>query len=169
METIGILALTFAVLTVYAIVRERIAAYTQPSRLEMARIGEELIGSERLPEDDKGFVRFLLDNATKPWPMVVATFALPALAIIYLFGWKVSEAFKEVRDEALTKKTEKFMKLVTGSLIAANPAFAFLILCWIIIIALAIVISGGTLTIIKKLWTNALVSDQAITGCLRWS
>jgi hypothetical protein len=107
----------------YPIAMRFIARAVQPSRLEMAALGDELLTSPHISEIDKGFIEMQLDEAFDWRDMLMIMIVIPIMAPKFILD-RPDRYWPNIQDEAVRKKFERFFTLSYRSASAANPICA---------------------------------------------
>ncbi|QEX24805.1 hypothetical protein FRZ61_47470 [Hypericibacter adhaerens] len=111
----------------YPLIMRAIARAVQPSRLEMAALGDELLGSPYVSDDDKNTIEAMLGDAFNWRNMVLLALLLPLRAPAFILNRSKAERhWPKISDDATRAKFERFMGLGIRSDSAANPIFALI-------------------------------------------
>ena len=111
-----------ALLLANMILRNRLSAFVQPLRLEMAELGESLLAEEILPAKAKSTINYDLDTAFDGWRAWFFVFAVPFAAVVIvvemIFG-KITTPAK-IPDH-LRSDYDRFQRLAIVCRFANSP------------------------------------------------
>lgn len=106
---------------IYPVVMRVLAQALQPMRLNMADMGNDLLGSPKLTEPQKKQITSMLDDAFEWRFMLVAVLFFPALVVRKALGRLPQTPLDRVSDKETEKLLDRFMIRLIVSLAAANP------------------------------------------------
>jgi len=151
-----VLTALIAAAVVYPLAMRGLAALVQAKRMEMARLGRELLAAGDLPEVAAQAVRNDLHSAYSARRMALYALALPPMTLVLAY-WSVfgipkdmADALRAHDDDRLADdRLKRFGRLATLSHAAANPLFALVVAAELAVIlpvaALVIFLTHGRL------------------------
>jgi hypothetical protein len=147
---------------VYALILRRIADLAQPLRLQLAREGEWLLGNPWSREDEQ-VIRFMLDNAFNPLPMVVASIGLPiAIAVALVKAIAGKDQLPKTTNRELRNRQVKVSGLFALSSFAANPVFGLIVLCEVLILGSILVLLVSYRALVLAILNVLMVEAKTI-------
>ena len=138
----------------------RLAELTQPHRLRMADLGNDLLRGN-LPKDDAAAIRFSLDHAFSPWPMLAAVFLIPIVMLWALIG--VARAQEPPRLYGGKMRWE-FEKLSTLSAFVANPICGLIVVAQFAVFVLIAIFFSSQEAFFRAVLKRTLHSLEAVSG-----
>ena len=109
----------------YPLSLRALASWVHPYRIELAQLGDELLGSPFVSDEDKDNIERVLDDAFN-WRVLML---MAVFAVVYVpsFIWnKSNRSWPKIKDEGTRAKFDRFMSLTVRSLAAANPIAALI-------------------------------------------
>ncbi|KVM89898.1 hypothetical protein [Burkholderia stagnalis] len=124
-----------AVLIAYMALVRRAADVVHPVRMQMARLGREILAAPNVSAAEKANVRFFLDNAFNASLPFISAVAMLVLGPVYIIRRVISKKKSDPELNGTDPRVKKLVLMFLLSSIAANPLFGALMLIEITITA----------------------------------
>ncbi|MBU2774253.1 hypothetical protein HMI48_10300 [Acidithiobacillus ferrooxidans] len=146
---------------VYGFVLRRLAHEAQPIRLKLAEFGEVMLTQETFNPVQRQYITWCLDHAFSPWPMIVATFFMPFLAIKLIVFGVGKPSFYD--DSRLTRLTGLFLL----STFVANPIFGLMYGLELLVLGIILLLRGGVPMVLRMAASSVIVESKSWSRTVR--
>lgn len=109
----------------YPIFMRLLAEWSQPSRLRMVDIGNELLANPYVSSEHKKLINSMLDSAYNPAFMVFVAITMPWFGMAKIFR-RTKPPHPPITNEDIRQLDSEFCRRFIESVAAANPAFTVL-------------------------------------------
>jgi hypothetical protein len=138
-------------LVLYAILRNRLAAFVQPLRVSVATTGEEVLTNSKVPTEAKEHLAWWMDRAYSESMMLKLCVATPIASV--LFFWTRKSRISPL--SGTDAKTRKAINILVGKIvvsqIASAPILGPIFLAELTIVLIFIAICGGSFQFFMKM------------------
>jgi hypothetical protein len=129
----------------YLFLLRRMAAAVQPYRLRLAELGERLLARGVDPVAE-ATIRFDLQSAFSPWPMVLLAALMPVFVLKEGFWAALG---RPRRRPEPTLEMQRLIGLVSLSWFAANPLFGLIVALELLVLSLLALLVAGNLAVLR--------------------
>ena len=139
----------------------------QPGRIELARLGKQLLSSDRLTTEQKRLVTELLSDAFDWRVMVWAVILFPVVAVRVALRKRGRQT---IELDALRHDREfgRFLDLHTASTLAANPLFGFVFCIEMMLATFVFMVFTSVRMALQQLMLETTVKSSKLANESRW-
>ena len=147
-------------LLAFAGLKNRLARFVQPMRLQCAVVGEQALANEKITRDARDRLSSMMNSAYNGWvPIALAILVIPAsILALYQRARHVRTDFDLLENAQLRNDCMTVSRKLLFAHVLSSPIFGTLFIIQIVAIFLIVAIAGGTFGAASRL-VDAVAMD----------